>query len=882
MANNQGTTTSHPQDELLSIGTNLQQLKNRLSRLQAGLEPGLSKEQLTAEQQRVGLQIEALQNRQSRFQIEAAAEKETEAHEEKSKERGLADKERDERIKKERKQEKTKKEHESARHTIHSENSNEATKQQESNEVPRMKPKVSIDSPLPPLIPNEKDASTLPNTKSENLTSPHNEPGGMPLLSLIPTVKREIKDNTRNLGKGTEIRFENNKGELSYTLSKKDKRRTSKPVILVRKPKTPQKSENPTRAILQDVSKQAPVQNIETTRIARANEMDKQNAPEKTSKDTLMYTSGGFIAGKITPKDKERSYAKNETKTVGTTSQKKADENQQLPPPPALNKHSSFWNITKKPVEALRTTEKGVAIPIKKVMRLLVTKHTSIQPPKVAAVNLQRKDVAPPSKPVHFQAIVKTWLIYQKEWNNSHIKSAINHGYDRFILLAHLTPLSQPGHGPVISQQIPIAHARNVSEQRIYTPTTTQLAKTPTNTSSLLPKSTRIWSGYGKANNPSANGNNISLIKYKVRKTNGFNNVLGRRLRGEAGGERILPPFGRNNSEKNPDRTIAQTITNTFWKTPELWPILGSAAFIFIIIVFVLTIVITATGGTGGNSQRSDDTTDPGSSGESGIPPTNTNPIPGLTLSKGVSAATLTQAEEITYTISYNFTQNEKVKIEGITIYDTVPDNTTLVANKTTGNFNLDSTGKLISWPLSDPANQALKSFSFTVTPQYSGTFLNISNSAYATANGTVAPAGPGGQSSNSCTQPHEGTGYCSYENLLPYFNNQPEVALTASLICQLESGSNPFQTNKVCPDYSIGLFQINLVAHCGGAYANLSCSQLVNPTIRAACEQRFLDPTENINYAYQLYLSGGTGYNSNKWSVYPRVQSILASCANI
>lgn len=64
------------------------------------------------------------------------------------------------------------------------------------------------------------------------------------------------------------------------------------------------------------------------------------------------------------------------------------------------------------------------------------------------------------------------------------------------------------------------------------------------------------------------------------------------------------------------------------------------------------------------------------------------------------------------------------------------------------------------------------------------------------------------------------GTGKCSVENLKKYFKTELG-AQQASVICHRESGSNPFASNKTCEkpggtlDYSIGLFQINMLVHC-------------------------------------------------------------------
>lgn len=68
------------------------------------------------------------------------------------------------------------------------------------------------------------------------------------------------------------------------------------------------------------------------------------------------------------------------------------------------------------------------------------------------------------------------------------------------------------------------------------------------------------------------------------------------------------------------------------------------------------------------------------------------------------------------------------------------------------------------------------------------------------------------------------GSNDCSVENLKKYFSTEL-AAQQASIICQKESGSNPASKNKSCTsskggtDYSIGLFQANLIWHCDSGF---------------------------------------------------------------
>jgi hypothetical protein len=112
------------------------------------------------------------------------------------------------------------------------------------------------------------------------------------------------------------------------------------------------------------------------------------------------------------------------------------------------------------------------------------------------------------------------------------------------------------------------------------------------------------------------------------------------------------------------------------------------------------------------------------------------------------------------------------------------------------------------------------------------------------------------------------GSGPCSVSNLLSYFGGDTVKATKASIICNKESGSNPNAVNKGCltgrsVDYSIGLFQINLLAHGNANNVNfdytwspVSCT-IKNLSAVQQLEQRFLNPTENIKYAVTLSRNG-------------------------
>lgn len=108
------------------------------------------------------------------------------------------------------------------------------------------------------------------------------------------------------------------------------------------------------------------------------------------------------------------------------------------------------------------------------------------------------------------------------------------------------------------------------------------------------------------------------------------------------------------------------------------------------------------------------------------------------------------------------------------------------------------------------------------------------------------------------------GTGYCTVDNLQKYFSKIGS-AQRASIICQRESGSNPFVTNKGCltgrsVDYSIGLFQINLLAFCASAFRytwNPPSCTILDQAKADSCEQELLDPNNNIQKMVNLSKSG-------------------------
>jgi hypothetical protein len=145
---------------------------------------------------------------------------------------------------------------------------------------------------------------------------------------------------------------------------------------------------------------------------------------------------------------------------------------------------------------------------------------------------------------------------------------------------------------------------------------------------------------------------------------------------------------------------------------------------------------------------------------------------------------------------------------------------------------------------------------------------------------------------SGSC---EPGTGFCSPSNLQKYFGQQAE---NASRICNKESGSYERAANMGClsgifRDYSIGLFQINMLYHpsdaskvppslrqklrAAGYDGAVTCPDaftgpfkhctVVDQKLLNICKDWFFDPINNIEYAKIIYDERG---NWSAWSTAP------------
>lgn len=97
-----------------------------------------------------------------------------------------------------------------------------------------------------------------------------------------------------------------------------------------------------------------------------------------------------------------------------------------------------------------------------------------------------------------------------------------------------------------------------------------------------------------------------------------------------------------------------------------------------------------------------------------------------------------------------------------------------------------------------------------------------------------------------------------------------------ASIVCNAESGGWSNQLNDGCLcgksyDYSIGLFQINLLAHCPEAFSQRSTSPISctigDESVLKSCSDKYFDPIQNIEYAARLWYDSGKIWSA-AWSV--------------
>ncbi len=295
------------------------------------------------------------------------------------------------------------------------------------------------------------------------------------------------------------------------------------------------------------------------------------------------------------------------------------------------------------------------------------------------------------------------------------------------------------------------------------------------------------------------------------------------------------------------EQAVGQTATRALGFFARLTPIGWAGIGLLVLFIFAVIIIVfnpsnlpLGLGGGGG---------DGGQQTQDGQIP-SFPPLPGLTLTL-IGPDAINNGELLSYTVDVSYDASAAtVPIDEITVFDNVPQNTDFFDAR--GVYQYDSSQRAVSWKLSEQVNQA--GFSITLKPLIGDFF--VSNKVYARAS---IPPTTGGFCS-------EGSGFCSAQYLTGFFPDATK-ARQASIICQRESGSNPGALNNGClsgksADYSVGLFQINLLAHCPGAFSSYtiippSCT-VADQKILDACVNKFSDPVENIKKAAELS-SGGT-----------------------
>lgn len=378
-----------------------------------------------------------------------------------------------------------------------------------------------------------------------------------------------------------------------------------------------------------------------------------------------------------------------------------------------------------------------------------------------------------------------------------------------------------------LAQAILHAPGPTQQEQRVITPINKIITR------SFLPSQTR--SQAEPQVNPSQQQSGPGLLSQGM---DMLNNLASKRRIAAQNARRLGRVIGRQ-SAKSLGSTMTKQGLLTGGRALLLNPYVLAALAIFLLILFVIILIVVILNSSGG----------------SGTGTSATPSIPGLTMTIS-GPDQVANGQFMTYSIQGNYTGAGEVIIT-----NPIPDNADWA----------DPTGNVLSGR--DPIKWTVKAgetFSHTITLKPKNDDSIVINRAEAVEVGGGSFAGPPieGGSGNACTEPHEGRGHCSVENLKRYFNGDQKKAIIASMICKKESGSNPLALNTNCGtnDYSVGLFQINLVAHCAGAYANQSCRQLIDEQKRNVCELQYRNPEENIKKLLQL---SNNGNNWQPWGAY-------------
>ncbi len=138
---------------------------------------------------------------------------------------------------------------------------------------------------------------------------------------------------------------------------------------------------------------------------------------------------------------------------------------------------------------------------------------------------------------------------------------------------------------------------------------------------------------------------------------------------------------------------------------------------------------------------------------------------------------------------------------------------------------------------------------------------------------------------SNPTAKCSAGVGLCSPENLSIFGNS----STAASVVCAGESAGNSIAVNDHCLlpysdplgslDYSVGLFQINLLAQCADAFSwidpdpgnkiappgHSARCEISNPERLNSCKAKLLDKDANIRLALDIFNTRG-GLFSKDW----------------
>lgn len=116
-------------------------------------------------------------------------------------------------------------------------------------------------------------------------------------------------------------------------------------------------------------------------------------------------------------------------------------------------------------------------------------------------------------------------------------------------------------------------------------------------------------------------------------------------------------------------------------------------------------------------------------------------------------------------------------------------------------------------------------------------------------------------------------SGNCSVDNLKGSFGGDLRKATVASIICNRESRGSNTALNDGCltgesPDYSVGMFQINAMAHCPGAFSSYS----ITPPSCVVADQNKLNSCVNEwstvegNIKMLVTLSSVNGIPGENW----------------